>query len=88
MVQQIASMENRTVNDCGDISKLLYDKQILRKAMSCKSPYELSHAEKDNLFSLFAEYGLRQICTSIFAKVDAKIKSSYESMNKIVGNQI
>ena len=78
MVQQIASMENRTVNDYDLLAKLIYQKQILKKAIVSDLPCALSCSEKDNLISILGQYGLKQCWYNVLIKIEAKCKSIHK----------
>lgn len=71
-------MENRTVSG-EELSKLTYNKQLLKKAISCKSPYNLSNVEKDNLFSILADNGLSSFCNDVLQKMDVQCELSLNS---------
>ena len=71
-------MENRTVSG-DELSKLTYYKQLLKKAISCKSPYNLSNVEKDNLLSILADNGLSNFCNDVLRKVDVQCELSLNS---------
>lgn len=68
-------MENRTLDIYDELSKCTYSLQLLKKVMECTSLYDLTQSERDNLFGILAENGLKQLCNGIYIGLEVQMAS-------------